>query len=837
MKIDTLSSRLYDEATIFWKSFRDSHTHFFLRQKESIENTGERGIYSFCLNDKARYEIFNLVGTDRVGIFVCLLSAMGLVIKMYSDHQHITLKSPLLSVEKETDLFEIALPLSVPDKCLLKDYLNATSDNVKKAYRYEERFRNEFVKNITSNILFSYAPVHVEQISKDYDLVLNIQEKEGQIFFNIEFKQSAFENYFIESFEKHINHVLKQFGKLSTPLDEIEILLPEEKKKILIDFNAKSRPLKNSSVIELIETWVLKAPKAVAVEFNNHCTTYEDLNLKVNSLARYLKNQFQLNRGDIVAVNMNRSDLLIIVLLGIFKLNLVYLPIDPEYPSERKKRILEDSGAKILLTDKSIEGEKIMFDNVVLIAETIFSFTSDPLFDTIYPQADDLAYIIYTSGTTGSPKGVLINHKGLLNLVENQIEQFEMSVKSRTLQFASISFDASLSEIFITLCAGGTLVMVGKEVIQDINKFPSFLNSHKITVITLPPAYLDLLDIYEFEYLRVLITAGEKANATKANEYGRNFKYFNAYGPTENSIGCIWCKIDPAWKDRINVPIGKPIINTEAYILNSMLHPVPIGVSGELYVGGIGLARGYKNLFTLTAEKFIENPFRSGSKLYRTGDTCRWLDDGNIEFIGRIDEQLKIRGYRIEPSEIENILCRFPGIDSAAVITKETEKNDKRLIAFFVTKGKMSLLQLKKFLRDQLPEFMIPGYFVSLDKLPVTFNGKIDKQKLIERENFSFISEENFAIPRNDIEKRLTRIWESVLDRRDIGIFDNFFEIGGHSLMILKVLSRINTEFSIQIPIDVVFNYKTIAELGECIYGINSGKDSNENTEFTTFTI
>jgi tyrocidine synthetase-3 len=347
---------------------------------------------------------------------------------------------------------------------------------------------------------------------------------------------------------------------------------------------------------------------------------------------------------------------------------------------------------------------------------------------------------------------------------------------------------------------------------------------------------LNIIELGQLLFLRVLITAGEKANSDRAIYYSKNLNFFNAYGPTENSIGTAINKVDASKIKSANVPIGRPITNVEVYILNSDQKLLPVGIAGELYVGGVGLARGYRNQPELTEEKFIKHPFKEGARLYRTGDIAKWLPNGTIEFMGRKDDQVKIRGYRVELGEIEHVLLKYPGVNSAVVILKEGAEESKNLVAYLVSNEKLVLPSLIKHVQENLPNYMVPGYFVQLDEMPITPNGKIDKFGLSNMD-IKFLEEDNYLPPRNEVEEKLIAIWQEVLERPRIGINQDFFEIGGHSLLVVKASSRIQETFALNIPINALFQFTNIANLAEYIYVVMGDKDNASDKESATYVI
>jgi amino acid adenylation domain-containing protein len=431
--------------------------------------------------------------------------------------------------------------------------------------------------------------------------------------------------------------------------------------------------------------------------------------------------------------------------------------------------------------------------------------------------AGNLAYVIYTSGSTGNPKGVMIEHRNYLNMVLDQIKTFSINAHDKVLQFASSSFDVSVLEIFMPLYVGAQLVLIKKEQIHQENEFVAYLNSKQVSVIAMTPSYLETLAIQQLAFLRIIITGGESLSVEKAIECASVADYYNEYGPTEYSVCTSIYKVDKKDKSKTSIPIGKPIANTQLYIVDSSMNLVAQGVIGEICISGAGLARGYLNLPELTAGTFIDNPFIAGERLYKTGDLGYWLADGNIEFIGRTDDQVKIRGYRIEPGEIEHALLKHGEIDQAVVVAKENQAGEKELVAYITSGAEQSIGDLRAFLKLTMPVYMLPAYFVQLEAMPLTANGKIDKKLLPNPEGLGLTRGVEYVAPRNDLEEKLVKIWEEVLQREKIGILDNFFDLGMDSLKTMRLVTLIHQKLNIDLKIADILENTNIQDIGKKI--------------------
>jgi fengycin family lipopeptide synthetase D len=569
--------------------------------------------------------------------------------------------------------------------------------------------------------------------------------------------------------------------------------------------------------------------------------SYKDLNEKSNQLAHLLV-QKGVKPDTIVGIRMERSIEMIIGILGILKSDGAYLPIDMEYPPERIKYMLEDSSASVLINTgtlaKAIEGKKNL-GIVSLNFSTLLPFhpSTLPSFHLHLTPAPapvtSLAYIIYTSGSTGKPKGVMVEHSSLVNLALSCKTRYQIDENERLLQLSSICFDASVEQIFPALISGSVLVIIKKEVILDAARFHAFLIHHSITHLDTVPSILNLLPVKNTYPFKRIISGGEACPVSLARKWSDLYDFYNVYGPTETTVTALDQKISGIEASTSRVPVGKPIANVNVYILDLWEKPVPLLVTGELCIGGSGTARGYLNQPQLTAEKFVHYlPIQPCSHaamqlsphpsplypIYRTGDLARWLPDGNIEFLGRIDHQVKIRGYRVELGEIESRLLSHAEIKEALVVTKEETASDQQYLASYIVGVKeFNVSELRRYLELELPAYMIPSYFVQIETFPLTANGKIDVKALPEP---GPVSGQSDIAPRNEIEKKLAGIWAEVLGtNQQIGIDDNFFQLGGHSLKATIVVSRIHKELNIHVPLAEIFKSSTIRKLAEYISG------------------
>jgi len=670
------------------------------------------------------------------------------------------------------------------------------------------------------NLKAQYLAVEQQRIKFDLSLVLEEIETEKGAYLEgfWEYDSDLFTPERITRMVGHFQTLLK--GIVANPqqtVGELPLLTESEEQQLLVEWNQTQTSYPDHYCIhQLFEEQVVKTPDAIAVIDGEKSLTYEQLNQKANQLAYYLQN-LGVKTEDLVGICIERSVLMIIGLLGILKAGAAYIPLDPNYPSERLAYMLEDSAVSVLLTQENL------VDTLPNYLGTIFCLDQDgkilehhPQDNLLHPMtSENLAYVIYTSGSTGKPKGVLIQHQSLLNLVSWHQNAFNITTIDRVTQLAGIAFDASVWEIWPYLTAGACLAIVPPDLLTSPKQLQEWLIAKKITVSFLPTPLAETLIPLDWSPncpLRLMLTGGDKLNDFPPTSIP--FTLVNNYGPTENTVVTTSVKITPDLLTEKAPPIGRPISNTQVYILDQYQQPVPIGIPGELYIGGSGLAKGYLNRPELTDSKFIANPFsqKLSDRLYKTGDLVRYGNDGQIEFIGRIDDQVKIRGFRIELGEIETILNQHPQVKEAIIIAREDQPGVKRLCAYVIGSQNLTVSQLRLFLQEKLPQYMVPAFFVLLDAFPLTPNGKIDRRALpqpaLELENEAAI---NFS-PGTETERILAAIWQRVLGLKTISINDNFFELGGDSILAIQIIAQAN-QAGLQITPKQLFSHQTIAQL------------------------
>ncbi len=643
-----------------------------------------------------------------------------------------------------------------------------------------------------------------------------------QIFFQLTYNQRRFTEKTIMRLLQHFQRVLEVFA--ATPeitLGEVSLLSEAERRHLLCDWNrTETAEYQAECIHRLFEQQVDQTPEQIALEFGDKRVSYRELNERANRLARYLCEQ-RVKPEVVVGLCLERSVEMVTAVLGVLKAGGAYLPLDPNYPLERLSFMLQETAVPLLLTQERLLdqlpghwGEILCLDTEW--AERESEYDGKNLASDVRPE--NLAYVIYTSGSTGRPKGVSVTHRGLKNLARVQQRAFGLRQGDHVMQFASLSFDASVSEIFVTLCAGATLCLPEPQEALVGGAWVAEMERHAINVVTVPPSLLAVTDARLVGQLRSLIVAGEACSRKVAAAWSEKVERFvNAYGPSEATV-CASVNEDVRLEleesDGREPTIGRVIDHTELYIVDAQMQPVPVGVVGELYISGVGLARGYWRRPELTAEKFVPHPFseQAGARMYRTGDLARYRSDGRVEFLGRSDQQVKLHGFRIELGEIEAVLRKQHGVQDAVVIVRE-----ERLVGYVVRTGEaISMSEWRSLLSEQLPEYMIPAVVVELRELPLTSNGKVDRKALPEPDGARPRLGSSYEAPRNEVEAELCRIWAAVLGLERVGIHDNFFELGGDSILSIQIVARANQK-GLRLAHKHLLEHRTVGELAAVV--------------------
>lgn len=669
--------------------------------------------------------------------------------------------------------------------------------------------------------------------NQSYSLQLIVKEwEDANITLNFDYKTSEYSEQQIQVMHNSMINIIKEIlTKESLQIKDIKLLSEEEINYKIHTLNGANSNYQNKTVCELFEEQVIKIPDKVALEFKDETLTYKQLDERSNHLSNYLIEN-GVKKESIVGIMASHSIELVVGILGVLKAGGAYLPIDPSYPIERINYMLQDSESLMLLTNFEVDDEIKFRGSITNIKDLDLSLYSKENLTKI-KSLNDLAYIIYTSGSTGKPKGVMIEHKGLTNYIWWANKMYLKNEEEAMALYSSISFDLTVTSIFTPLISGNKIVIYDNDETEFV--LYKILRENKATVVKLTPAHLTLLKDMDNtkSSIKRFIVGGEdlKVNLAKevCNSFGKNIEIFNEYGPTETVVGCMIYKYDEEKDKSISVPIGYPADNVQIYILDNELNPVSTGFVGELYISGDGVARGYLNREELTHERFIENPFIKGKRMYKTGDTARYLENGAIEYVGRIDNQVKIRGHRIELGEIERYLLENEFIKDAVVVFKEDSLGNKILNAYVVSKKEITDSELKEWLLKFLPKYMIPTNFVFMEKLPLTLNGKVNyallpEPEIVERE---FIKYETLA------EKELVKAMEEILGVEDISMNDNYYQLGGDSIKAIQISSKLKN-LGLDIKVKDILAHDSIEEIAASIeekkVGSNISQEKSEGT-------
>lgn len=677
---------------------------------------------------------------------------------------------------------------------------------------------DDFGKAVSVSVVITESPEDFSS-SGDQQMTMVIPRHGAEYMFV--YDDSVFDESRIIRLLHHFDVSLR--GAISNPslrISELPLLDEKDEKQLLCDFNdTKMEYPKDKSLQDMFEEQVEKTPNSDAVIFDGKKITYKELNERSNQLAKKLREQ-GVRPDQIVGLMVDDNSIeMIIGMIGIVKAGGAFLPIDPNHPKDRVDYMLEDSKAGILVTQTELK-DAIQFRGETICLETQSLFTGECSNPEKINQPDSLVYVIYTSGSTGKPKGVQIEHSGIVNQIYGLKTRYEFESSLNHILLASITFDPSVQQIFLPLTTGGKLFLVPRSTRQSVKELWEFIVSSRIDIVNTVPSLMSIMldhaASYGDRHFKYIILAGEvlpKKLYLRLKDFLSADRIINIYGPTEATINATLHECRPE-EPSATIPIGKPLMNYNIMILDAQQKLLPIDVPGEICISGAGLARGYLNNAQLTAEKFVPNPFAPGERIYRTGDLGRWTADGNIEFFGRIDHQLKIRGIRVEPGEVEAVLGQHPGVQDTAVIDLD-HAGSTRLVAYVVSgqQRNVNVDELSAFLRDKLPDYMVPSAFVLLDSLPLTSNGKVDRQSLPEPNWERHDSSRAFAGPRSSVEEQLAKIWREVLGLKQVGIHDNFFELGGDSLSANSAISRIQGATGASIPLFDFFETPSIASL------------------------
>jgi amino acid adenylation domain-containing protein len=869
----------------------ERHLHYWrgqLRGLQTLDLPSDRNrpevssykgdVVDFTIPPKLALRLRELAGAQSATLFMVLLSVMSLLLSQYSGSNDVVIGCPIAGRSRQeiegligffSNTLAIRADLSSAEtfRQLIEHMKAVTLD----AYAHQELPFERVVAELNPNRSLARQPIFQvmmmlhnfpqseldlsglswnwldrrRPISK-FDMSWHFMEGAEGLTGAVEYAIDLFDRgticRMVESFRTILGHMLTRPDR---PIKTLPLITEGERRQVTQVFNETGVKYREELLIhQLFEEQVKRTPDAVAIEHEGRCLTYAELNGRANRLARHLLGQ-GVGPDQVVGIFFERGFGMVVGILGILKAGGAYLPLDPSYPAERLQQMLEDAAPRLVLTETDLRGMLPATEARVIALNEKLEELSDVANDLrpaeLGLSSQNLVYVIYTSGSTGRPKGTAMRHCSVVNLIEWHRGFFGNAERLRVLQFAALSFDVAFQEIFSTICTGGTLVLIDEWGRRDAAVLTDFLCNGPIHRLFVPP--LMLQSIAEHcktseqvpSGLKEVITAGEQLRITP--EIKHLFKRLNGcrlhnhYGPTETHVvTALTLAEDPAeWPDLPS--IGRPIANARIYLLDRQMRPVPIGVVGEIYIGGAGVARGYLNHPELTEQRFLSDPYSTDprSRLYRTGDLGRWRSDGTLEYLGRNDHQVKIRGFRVELGEIEAQLLQQEQVKQATVIAREDEPHEKRLVAYVVpANGCIPRVEaLQAHLKAALPEHMVPSAFVMLEALPLTPSGKLDRQALPAPDRQS-CSSRHFEAPQGEIEEALAEIWQELLRVERIGRNDNFFELGGHSLQIMRLISRIYDRCAVLLTVPVIFQRPTVALLAQSIAATQSAAPTTD---------
>lgn len=829
--------------------------------------TYEGAVHRAVINSK----LTDLAAGSGVSLFMLLLAGVNVLLKKYTDQRDIVIGTPVAGrdnaqLHDQIGFYVNTLPvrttLNTSDS--FSTLLLQLKERLLQAFSHQDLPFEMLVDHLKLKRDMSRSPLFDvmvvlqnieglemtdnEQVTPDmrlerlhvaagvakYDLTFIFTEVAGKLQLELEYNTGLFRNETVQQMAIHLNRVFEQVCREPDILLK-DISLLDEAEKQLLSSKADQTHVgydQQATINSLFRAAVARFPDHIAVKSGEATLTYQELDRRSGQLAHLLVNSYGVQQEDLVVLHFERTEWMLISILAVLKAGAAYVPVDPGYPVERIRYITTDSGSRLLLCDAL---PPTTIEDITAINITTADYPEDTLEIAVRP--DNLAYVIYTSGTTGNPKGVLIEHGNVTRLLFNDQDLFDFSNADRWSLFHSYCFDFSVWEMYGALLKGGMVVVVPKEVAQDSIAFYDFLGKEKITVLNqTPTAFRSLVNNNRHRFsrqqlaVRYLIFGGEALMPEILREWQQTFpdcRNINMYGITETTVHVTFKEITTTEITANKSNIGLPIPTLSAYVLDADLQQVPVGVTGELCIGGAGVARGYLNRPELTAQKFIPHPARSGEKLYRSGDYARILPSGDIEYIGRKDEQVKIRGHRIEIGEVETALIRQEGVKDAVVIPLKQANGEYELAAYLIAHEGADIRHLRESLSHSLPVYMIPSFLISLQEFPLNSNGKLDK-KALPRPEDAAVSNNNYVPFRNEIDRQVAAIWEMILERQQIGIRDNFFDLGGHSLKATRVISKIHEVFGVQIDLKNLFIDPTVEHLSNYIESVQWMDNSDE---------
>jgi len=792
--------------------------------------------------------IRTLCQKENVTLFMVLMAAYQILLHRYTGEEDIVVGTPIAGrpvpeIEDLIGLFinTLAIRAQVSSGATVREFLNQVKQVALGAYSNQDLPFERLVKELQPDRTLAHNPLfqvmfvlqseeilplnlpgitaehfRIDHVMANFDLTLDIVEHGDELACMFESNADLFEPETITRLMGHFQNVLEAMTRnVAQKISELPLLTEAERQQLLYDWNATNSNQADASTIhEMFERQAALTPEGIAFVCGDEELTYRELNGRANQLAHYLRSR-GVQPDTMVGMCLHRSANLMVALLGILKAGGAYVPLDPGYPEGRLEFMMQDSGAPLLVTETSLANKIPVSQDAIVCLDDIADELSNRSKSNPEPVNDpeNLAYVIYTSGSTGKPKGVLVPHRSVVNLLAGTQKTPGMTSGDVVLAITTVSFDIAVSELILPLTVGAKMVMVTREVASDGAQLLRTIHDHNVTFIDATPGTWRLLLAAGWQGTPGLtaICTGEAMPLDLAQSLTeRCARVWNGYGPTETTV---WSSFYELPRDIKRVLIGRPVANTAAYVLDSNGQPVPIGVKGELFIGGECVTRGYHNRPELTAERFLSDPFRPGSRMYRSGDVVRYLPDGNIECLGRNDNQVKLRGYRIELGEIETALAEHHAVRQAVVVV-HSQNDDQRLVAYLTaSNGSLHQGEVREYLQTRLPDYMVPSVYVTMDAFPLSPAGKVDRRALPAPEESKREADKGFVAPTDELELKLTRIWERVLKVSPIGTDENFFDLGGHSLLAVKLFVEVEKSFGKNLPLATLFRAPTIRQL------------------------
>lgn len=791
-----------------------------------------RDSYKLEISREISRKICEIGQNHDLAVFTVLLASFKLLLYKYTNQEEVSVASPILLNGNHFANEYIVFKDSISSNISFKEFLLNVRNTVIDGYKYQDY---PIIKLLSSlgiddeallyKFIFLMNNVHnssvIEKIKTEYenDMTFMVNKEEGNLAITVLYNSRAYKKERIEQFGSSYINILKQISEnINKNVENIELIMDDYKNKIL-SFSTQSGfcDVNIKPIHVLFEEQVELNSDAIAVEYENETLTYRQLNSEANQLGRRLR-EVGVKSDTVVAVKLERSIDMIVAVLAVLKAGGAYMPIDTEYPPERIDYMLENSECNILLTKSNWPYSGNFLKEIIYIDDNNSKrYDNTNLININKPK--DLLNVIYTSGSTGMPKGVMIEHAALVNYIKWRIKAYNITPYDITIQMISFSFDGFGASLYSTILSGGKLIIPEKERYNDYQYIKNLVVKKGVTNLSLVPSmYKALLDNCrngDLDSMKFVVLAAERTDKKlieRSNRLNSRIELINEYGPTENSItttAFIGMSI------QCTSIIGKPIINHKVYILNKDKNLLPVGIPGEIYVSGAGLARGYINRRDLTEERFVLNPLNKEEITYATGDMGKWLEDGNIELVGRIDNQVKIRGFRIELGEIESRLMEHEFITTALALIRDDVNGGKCICGYIVSEQEIDSSSLRGFLEEKLPKYMIPHYFIKLNKVPLLPNGKVNRNALMEM-NIVVKDIDKSDEAENEVEKILVEVWREILGHGNIGVNEEFFVLGGDSIKAMNIVSRLK-DHNIKIGIKDIFKKLTIKEISKGI--------------------